>query len=82
MSIGKLAITSKIPAFDEIIVHQQNGFIASEQKDYTAIISNIFNDDIDVAFISKNAKDTVANRFSSNKIIEENIGYYKSLLKP
>lgn len=81
MSIGKIAITSKIPSFEEIIEHNANGFIAETEQDYLRIISNLFDNEIDVKTISNNAKKTIQNKFSSNKIIEENISYYRSLLK-
>jgi len=80
MSIGKIAITSKIPAFQEIIEHKVNGFIAGTTEDYITYISKTFNKKIEVDNISKNAKTTIENKFNLIKIVEENITYYKSLL--
>ena len=80
MAIGKLAVTSDIPAFKEIIKPFQNGFIASEKEDYITIISSIFEEHIDADFISKNAKNTIETKFHSKDIIQENINYYKSIL--
>lgn len=80
MAIGKLTITSKIPAFEEIIDDNHNGFIASTQQDYITMISKIFKDDVQAETISKNAITTIKNKFSLDRVIEENIEYYKSLL--
>ena len=80
MAIGKIVITSKIPAFKEIIEHKVNGFIASKNQDYFDMISLLFNNVLDIENISKNAKTTIRNKFNLNMIIEENIAYYKSLL--
>lgn len=80
MSIGKVVITSTIPSFQEIIENRVNGFIAVTKEDYIDYISKTFNAEIKIEQVSKQAKDTIMNKFSSNKIIEQNISYYRSLI--
>jgi glycosyltransferase involved in cell wall biosynthesis len=80
MSIGKVSIVSKIPAFEEIIVDGFNGYISDDVESYKDIVFQIFNKKHDIELISKNAMNTVNDVFNSNKIIAQNIEFYKSLL--
>ncbi|MCF6308041.1 MAG: glycosyltransferase family 4 protein [Flavobacteriaceae bacterium] len=80
LSIGKIAITSNIPAFKEIVESGNNGFIIEKHEDYKLFISKIFNNEVNVEFISENAINTINEKFNTRLIIDENINYYKSLL--
>jgi glycosyltransferase involved in cell wall biosynthesis len=81
MALGKLLVTSDIPAFNEIIVHGENGFISKNLNDYIDQVNAIFLKKIDISFIQMNAFETVNSEFNSETIINKNIIYYKSLLK-
>lgn len=80
MSMGKIAITSDIPAFNEIIENGHNGHIASSQEDYINLITQLFESKNRIDFISNNAVDTINKEFTLDKKIKENIDYYNSLL--
>jgi glycosyltransferase involved in cell wall biosynthesis len=80
MALGKLVVTSNIPAFQEIISHEHNGFIVNKETDYCNYIVSIFNKSFDVNKVSEHAMQTVKNQFKIDTIIQQNINYYKSLL--
>lgn len=80
MALGKLVVTSNIPAFKEIITDKHNGFIANEYADYYKYIVSIFNTELDVDEVSEQAIQTLKSNFDMDSIIKKNINYYKSLL--
>lgn len=80
MALGKLVITSNIPAFKEIIEHNINGYIANSEADYLKYIDVIFKEEADCERMSKNARTTIENNFNLEQIIEKNIIYYNSVL--
>jgi len=80
MALGKLVVSSNIPAFNEIIIHKQNGFIAKEEKEYEQYIRSIFNAEVEVNTISKHAIQTLKSHLDLKDILKQNINYYKSLL--
>lgn len=80
MALGRLVVVSNIPAFQEIISHKQNGFIANEIKDYHIWIASIFDMTLDIDKVSKHAIQTVKHNFDIDTIIQQNINYYNSLL--
>ena len=80
MALGKLVVTSPIPAFREVIINGENGFMTSELTEYIKQIEMIFKDKIDIQRISNNARATVAAKFQWQDIIPQNINYYKALL--
>jgi glycosyltransferase involved in cell wall biosynthesis len=81
MALGKVVITSNIPSFKEIIKHKENGLIATEDDDYIAYITQLFNGDLPIDTISKQAKATIINDFGADTMTRDNIAYYKSVLK-
>lgn len=80
MAFGKLVVTSSIPAFQEIIKPSINGLMAVNLEDYIAHVSNIFSGNIDDNAMMTQAFETVQSQFNYDKIIKENINFYKSLL--
>ena len=73
MALKKIVISSDIDAFNEVIIHEENGFIANKEEDYFDIISRIFNNTYNLQTISKNAGETIINKFGINKMINETI---------
>lgn len=80
MALGKLVVTSRIPAFEEVIINRQNGFMAASETNYIEIISRIFEGQEDLETVSRQAFETVRDRFNAQQIMAENIRFYKSLL--
>jgi len=80
LSIGKLVVTSNIPAFKEIISHDINGFIAKSNKEFVTLISQVFKKDEKCDFVKENAFKLIKYNFNIEKIIEENINFYKSIV--
>ena len=80
MALGKLAITSQIPAFKEIIAHQNNGFMVTKDLDYLKWIIWTFQHPDALETLSRNALQTVKDRFNMDIIIKENIEFYTSVI--
>ncbi|SDB22381.1 Glycosyltransferase involved in cell wall bisynthesis [Flavobacteriaceae bacterium MAR_2010_188] len=80
MALGKIVVTSAIPSYKEIVNDGVNGFIADAEKDYVQIISANFKKEKNLAEISSQAKKTIKSRFSMDKVLKENIEYYKALI--
>ena len=81
MALGKIAITSNIPAFKEIIQHGVNGFISNSFEDYMTLVTEVFDNRIDASGIEKQAKLTIIDSFEISNIMKQNVQYYKSILK-
>ena len=80
MSIGKLVVTSNIPAFREIIEHEKNGVIANSLQDYISSISKMFLGDYENCVLKENAYQTIITKFNQERLVLENINYYDSLI--
>ena len=80
MSIGKLVVTSNIPAFREIIEHEKNGVIANSLQDYISSISKMFLGDYENCVLKENAYQTIITKFNQERLVLENINYYNSLI--
>lgn len=81
MSLSKPVITSNIPSFKEIIINQENGFIANTIDDYCTFINQIFENKIMAKTIGNNARQTIINCFSQENMIEETIEYYIKVIE-
>lgn len=80
MVLGKLTVVSDIPAFQEVIEHGVNGYMAKTEADYYNWIVSIFNSEVDLETVSKAAIETIKSRFALDNILEQNINYFKSLI--
>ncbi len=80
MSLSNPVISSKIPSFQEIIINQENGFIANSIDDYFAFINQIFENKTIAKNIGDNARKTIIDNFSQEKMIDETIKYYIKVL--
>jgi len=81
MALGKVAVTSQIPAFKEIIEHQNNGLMVTDDMDYLKWIIWTFQHPDALETLSEHALQTVQHRFNMNIIIKQNIQFYKSVMK-
>ncbi|OUR93404.1 hypothetical protein A9Q87_05525 [Flavobacteriales bacterium 34_180_T64] len=80
LALGKIVVTSNTPSFREVIKHNENGFIAGDFADYYYWIEAIFEQKINLEKISDKAVETLKNNFEMQKIIQQNMNFYKSLL--
>ena len=80
MALKKLVICSDIPAFAEIIKHGENGLIAHANSDYYNLITGVFKKEIDIDAISGRAIATIEQNFDMERVVSQNIAYYKSLI--
>lgn len=82
MALGKIVVTSNIPSFNEVIVNNENGFLANSEDEYVQCIQEIFleKENIDVKQIEINAYNTIVDNFDNKILVNENIMYYESIL--
>ena len=75
-----LAESSNIPNNSEIIANQVNGYLFDFNDDLKSTISNLQNQSEIHDSISKNALKTVIDKYSIDKIIEEEYKTYLSVI--
>lgn len=82
MALGKIVVTSNIPSFNEVIVDNENGFLANSEDEYVQSIQEIFLEkkNINIEQIEINAYNTIVNNFDNRILVNENIKYYESIL--
>ena len=80
MSMEKCCICSDLPSYGEIIIDQQNGFIAKSTEDYIAVILKLFDKDELKSRTAHNARQTIINQFSIDKMVDESVAYYQELI--
>ena len=80
MSIGKPVVVANIPAFNEIVTDKKSGFIANSVQDYSDAIQFVFENPNKAAEIGKNARNTIINRFSIDKMVDETLKYYQEVI--
>ncbi|WP_138433788.1 glycosyltransferase family 4 protein [Winogradskyella algicola] len=80
MSLEKIVIASNIPAFKEIIIDGENGLIANNKKDYITLISNIFESPESYNSIARKARKDILQYYSKEKMIEQTLILYNSIL--
>ena len=80
MSIGKPVVVANIPSFNEIVTDKKSGFIANSVQDYSDAIQFVFENPNKAAEIAKNARNTIINRFSIDKMVDETLKYYQEVI--
>ncbi len=80
MSIGKPVVVANIPSFNEIVTDKKSGFIANSVQDYSDAIQFVFENPNKAAEIGKNARNTIINRFSIDKMVDETLKYYQEVI--
>lgn len=78
MALKKPVICSDIPSFTEIILDKQNGMIACG-NDFSTKVSEVFNDAELAEKIAENARKTVENHFTIDKMTNETINFYQTV---
>jgi glycosyltransferase involved in cell wall biosynthesis len=81
MALEKPIIVSNIDSFQEIIEHEQNGFIANKIQDYVTYISYFFENEKESNTIGIKARETIIEKFNQDKMLEKSIDYYKEVIE-
>jgi glycosyltransferase involved in cell wall biosynthesis len=80
MSLSKPLICSNIPSFSELIIHNENGFIANSIQEYVNAIRLIFENKETSKDIEINARKTIVEKFNKNKLVKETLDYYNDAI--
>ena len=80
MSLSKPIICSNIPSFSELIIHNENGFIANSIQEYVNSVRFLFENKLASKEIQKNARKTIVEKFNKNKLVKETIEYYNEVI--
>lgn len=80
MSLSKPIICSNIPSFSELIIHNENGFIANSIQEYVKSVQFLFENKLASKEIQKNARKTIVEKFNKNKLVKETIDYYQEVI--
>lgn len=82
MAMEKLVIFTNQGPGPETITNFENGLLCNpfDPKDIAEQIIWVFSNEEKVAVICKNARQSVIQKYASNKIIQENIDFYKKLI--
>lgn len=80
MALNKVVIASNIPSFNEIIVSGENGYIVDSIDDYCDVVLKTFSDTDEANRIKSNARNSIIERFSQEKMIEETINFYDKVI--
>jgi glycosyltransferase involved in cell wall biosynthesis len=81
MAMKKVVIASNNLVVNEIIKHQENGFIANDIDDYINYINLIFTDEKLKTSISENARIEVINRFDKVLTAKNTLKFYNEILQ-
>lgn len=80
MALEKPVVCSEIEAFEEIVEDGENGFTASSSEDFAEKILKVFSDPSLAEYLSQNARKTVVEKFSLQKMLHETLAYYTDII--
>ena len=80
MGSGCIVFASNIPNNSEIIVNQINGYLFDFSDDLKSTVSNVQNQPEVHDSISKNALETIIDKYSMDKIVEEEYKTYSNVM--
>lgn len=80
MALEKAVICSDIESFKEIIIEGENGLIANNVDDFYNKSVMLFQN-VDLrSKLSKNARETILSKFTSERMMKETLDYYNEIL--
>ena len=79
MALQSTVIVSAIPAFAEIIKPQENGCIAQSEDDFSQKAIDLFKNKIEAKYLGENARKTIEEKFTTNKMLIETLQYYQKI---
>lgn len=80
MALEKPVVCSDLEVFREIVEDGKNGLIAKSEDDFAEKILKIFSDQSFAKHLSQNARKTIVEKFSMDKMLEETVNYYMEVI--
>ncbi|MCX8533711.1 glycosyltransferase family 4 protein [Chryseobacterium luquanense] len=80
MALEKPVICSNLEAFKEIVSDGKNGLIAESEDEFADKICDVFSKKLFASDLAKNARKTIVEKFSSDKMLEETLSYYTKVI--
>ncbi|QQV02036.1 MULTISPECIES: glycosyltransferase family 4 protein [Chryseobacterium] len=80
MALEKPVVCSDLEVFREIVENGKNGLIAKSEDDFAEKILKIFSDQPFAKHLSQNARKTIIEKFSMEKMLEETVNYYMEVI--
>ncbi|WP_143885201.1 glycosyltransferase family 4 protein [Chryseobacterium binzhouense] len=80
MALEKPVVCSDLEVFKEIVENDKNGLIAKSEDDFAEKILKIFSDQPFAQYLSQNARKTIVEKFSLEKMLEETVSYYTEVI--
>ncbi|MEO4004814.1 glycosyltransferase family 4 protein [Flavobacterium sp. CAU 1735] len=81
MALAKPIVTSNLDSFKELITSGENGFVCDTDTDFVDRISAILTDGVLAETLSQNARQTIVDHFSIEKMMTETLDYYTTVIK-
>lgn len=81
MSLSKIIICSNLDAFNEVVEDGHNGFIAKDTKEFIQKIGNVLSNSEKYLEIGVNARKTIVDNFSIEKMVKETTDHYNLITK-
>lgn len=79
MSRGRVCLAWDIDSFNEIIVHEKNGFIVNQPDQVESILEDLEQDKIKRFELSENAYKLIQSEFSKEKMVEKSLEVYNKI---
>lgn len=80
MSKGRICLGWKIPAFEEIIENEKNGFLVDQDTDIDNLFLNLEEDKLKRFELSENAFNLIQNLFSKDNMVENSLKIYQRVI--
>lgn len=81
MFLGKVCIVSNVVGNNDVINDGKNGFISRDKEDYVNTIKQIYNHEIDIKKIEKNAINDVLTKYNTKVMARKYISIYEGKIK-
>ena len=80
MACGLPVIASPVGVNSQIVEHGVNGFLADDNNDFVDRITMIFKDEQQRKVIETRSRQTIIEKFGSEKCLDYTIKYYKEII--
>jgi len=80
MAMQKPVVCSNLEAFKEIVENGRNCYIAESEDDFVEKIMVLFSDNNFTSNLSTNARKTIIDKFSLEKMVENTLNYYSDII--
>jgi glycosyltransferase involved in cell wall biosynthesis len=66
MYFKKICLVSNIPGNNDVIIHEENGFVCDTAEDYVFCIKKVLDGQVDILKLTNNAHDDVLNKYNTS----------------